>query len=148
MPRKSRAEQPPTSETPRPTTARGGMCKIGLAIQLSQGQGRQPLSPEGAPQAVGVRCSRVAMARVWVRDIVRLASAGVNTLTVTTPAVSSPALSLCSIRFCRKVRFLGQNPKIGCQEFNNLQTHKLSKKQLCDRTEITAQGPCRFVFPD
>ena len=39
--------------------------------------------------------------------------------------------------FCRKVRFLGQNPKIGYQEFNDLQTHKLSKKQLCDRTEIT-----------
>jgi len=27
----------------------------------------------------------------------------------------------------------GQNPKIGCQEFNNLQAPKLSKKQLCDR---------------
>ena len=36
--------------------------------------------------------------------------------------------------FCRKVRFLGQNPKIGCHEFNDLQTPKLSKKQLCDRT--------------
>ena len=93
----SRAEQPPPSATPRFPTARGGMGKRGLAIQLSQGQGRQPLSPEGAPQAVGVRCSRAAMARVWVRDIVRLASAGVNTLTVTTPAESSPASSLCSI---------------------------------------------------
>jgi hypothetical protein len=28
----------------------------------------------------------------------------------------------------------GQNPKIECQEFNDLQTLKLSKKQLCDRT--------------
>src|SRR5712691_842167 len=28
----------------------------------------------------------------------------------------------------------GQNPKIWYQEFNNLQTPKLSKKQLCDRT--------------
>src|SRR5467141_2469210 len=28
----------------------------------------------------------------------------------------------------------GQNPKIWCQEFNDLQTPKLSKKQLCDRT--------------
>ena len=36
--------------------------------------------------------------------------------------------------FCRKVRFLGQNPKIACQEFNGLQTSKPSKKQLCDRT--------------
>ena len=36
--------------------------------------------------------------------------------------------------FCRKVRFLGQNPKIGYQKFNDLQTAKLSKKQLCDRT--------------
>ncbi len=46
-------------------------------------------------------------------------------------------------RFCRKVRFLGQNPKIWYQEFNELQTPKLSKKQLCDRTPINAQrvGP-------
>jgi hypothetical protein len=36
------------------------------------------------------------------------------------------------IWFCRKVRFLGQNPKIGYQKFNDLQTAKLSKKQLCD----------------
>src|SRR5437879_9465538 len=28
----------------------------------------------------------------------------------------------------------GQNPKIWCQEFNDLQTPKCSKKQLCDRT--------------
>ena len=40
--------------------------------------------------------------------------------------------------FCRKVRFLGQNPKIGYQKFNDLQTAKLSKKQLCDRTGDTA----------
>jgi len=32
----------------------------------------------------------------------------------------------------------GQNPKIGCQECNDLQTPKLSKKQLCDRTRYTA----------
>src|SRR2546428_4709884 len=38
------------------------------------------------------------------------------------------------LRFCRKVRFLGQNPKIECREFNDLQTARLSKKQLCDRT--------------
>ena len=31
--------------------------------------------------------------------------------------------------FCRKVRFLGQNPKIGYQKFNDLQTAKLSQKQ-------------------
>ena len=42
--------------------------------------------------------------------------------------------------FCRKVRFLGQNPKIGYQKFNNLQTAKLSKKQLCDRTDTGAEG--------
>jgi hypothetical protein len=39
--------------------------------------------------------------------------------------------------FCRKVRFLGQNPKIGYQKFNDLQTAKISKKQLCDRTPAT-----------
>src|SRR5205085_2151133 len=43
-------------------------------------------------------------------------------------------------RFCRKVRFLGQNPKVGCQEFNELQTPKLSKKQLCDRTRRPSTG--------
>ena len=41
-------------------------------------------------------------------------------------------------RFCRKVRFLGQNPKIGYQKFNDLQTAKLSQKQLCDRTREDA----------
>ena len=46
--------------------------------------------------------------------------------------------------FCRKVRFLGQNPKIGCQKFNDLQTHKLSKKQLCDRTVSLPQRPAVF----
>ena len=45
---------------------------------------------------------------------------------------------LAYIRFCRKVRFLGQNPKIGYQKFNDLQTAKLSKKQLCDRTQFLA----------
>ncbi len=32
----------------------------------------------------------------------------------------------------------GQNPKIWCQEFNDLQTPKCSKKQLCDRTSCGA----------
>jgi RNA-directed DNA polymerase len=36
--------------------------------------------------------------------------------------------------FCRKFQFSGQNPKIGYQKFNDLQTPKLSKKQICDRT--------------
>jgi predicted nucleic acid-binding protein len=40
--------------------------------------------------------------------------------------------------FCRKVRFLGQNPKIGYQKFNDLQSAKISKKQLCDRTVLRA----------
>src|SRR5436309_8543129 len=31
----------------------------------------------------------------------------------------------------------GQNPKIGCQEFNDLQSPKRSKKQLCDRTNTS-----------
>src|SRR5712691_1560163 len=41
--------------------------------------------------------------------------------------------------FCRKVRFLGQNPKIGSQEFKDLQTPRFSKKQLCDRTIISSK---------
>src|SRR5215471_6044897 len=37
---------------------------------------------------------------------------------------------------------VGQNLKIGYQEFNDLQTPKLSKKQLCDRTiAITSPAP-------
>src|SRR5262249_48017781 len=43
--------------------------------------------------------------------------------------------------FCRKVRFLGQNPKFGCLKFNDLQTAKLSKKQLCDRTGYRTRTP-------
>jgi len=35
---------------------------------------------------------------------------------------------------CRKFRFLRQNPKIGSRKFNDLQTPKLPKKQLYDRT--------------
>ena len=34
----------------------------GLTIQLSQGQGRQPLRPEGAPPAAGVPRSHAALA--------------------------------------------------------------------------------------
>ena len=34
----------------------------GLTIQLSQGQGRQPLRPEGAPPAAGVPRSQAALA--------------------------------------------------------------------------------------
>jgi hypothetical protein len=37
----------------------------------------------------------------------------------------------------------GQNPKIGCQECNDLQTPKLSKKQLCDRTVWGGESPLR-----
>ena len=44
----------------------------------------------------------------------------------------------------------GQNPKIESQQFNNLQTSKLSKKQLCDRTNqspvFTSAGSATFVF--
>src|SRR6266446_3511635 len=38
----------------------------------------------------------------------------------------------------------GQNPKIEYQEFNELQTLKLSKKQLCDRTVIMPWYPIMF----
>jgi len=34
----------------------------GLTIQLSQGQGRQPFRPEGAPPAAGVLRSQAALA--------------------------------------------------------------------------------------
>jgi hypothetical protein len=43
----------------------------------------------------------------------------------------------------------GQNPKMGCQEFNDLETPKLSKKQLCDRAgpERLAQRACSLPAP-
>src|SRR5262249_23045593 len=41
------------------------------------------------------------------------------------------------VRFCRKVRFLGRNRKIGYKKFNAFQTAKISKKQLCDRPPQT-----------
>ena len=50
------------------------------------------------------------------------------------PLANQGALKLGERGFCRKVRFLGQNPKIGYQKFNDLQSAKISKKQLCDRT--------------
>jgi hypothetical protein len=34
---------------------------------------------------------------------------------------------------CREFEFWGQNPKTKHQQFNDLQTTKLSKKQICDR---------------
>ena len=43
-------------------------------------------------------------------------------------------LAALRMRFCRKFPFLESNPKIGYQEFNDLQTPKRSKKQICDRT--------------
>jgi hypothetical protein len=62
------------------------------------------------------------------------------------------AFSHLSHPFCRKVRFWGQNPKIGYQKFNDLlQTAKLSKKQLCDRTPWASCGgtaPCATYPPD
>ena len=40
----------------------------------------------------------------------------------------------------------GQNPKIGYQEFNDLQTPNLLKKQLCDRT-LDGHGNRRITHP-
>jgi hypothetical protein len=45
-------------------SATEGMHARGLTIQLSQGQGRQPLVPEGAPLAAGVPRSNTARA-LW-----------------------------------------------------------------------------------
>ena len=43
-------------------SATEGMHARGLTIQLSQGQGRQPLVPEGAPPAAGVPRLKAAVA--------------------------------------------------------------------------------------
>src|SRR5262245_61234589 len=47
--------------------------------------------------------------------------------------------------FCRKVRFLGQNLKLGSQKHNDLQTPTLSKKPLCDRALFYAVGSSLLV---
>jgi hypothetical protein len=47
-----------------------------------------------------------------------------------TPAALRDTIAEDFARFCRKVRFLGQNPKIWCQEFNDLQTPNLSKTMV------------------
>jgi hypothetical protein len=39
-------------------------------------------------------------------------------------------------RLCRKFQFWGQNPKTRHRQFNDLQTTKLSKKQICDRAVV------------
>ncbi len=46
--------------------------------------------------------------------------------------------------FCRKVRFLEQNPKTGCRKFNDLQSLKLVKNKLCDRTDLLFKRPPRI----
>ena len=42
---------------------------------------------------------------------------------------------------CRKFQFWGLNPKTRHRQFNDLQTIKLSKKQICDRAHLKT---CRF----
>jgi hypothetical protein len=63
---------------PRPGAVPEGRHARGLTIQLSQGQDRQPLMPEGAPPTAGVLCSQTALALWWVGSIVHVVSAGVN----------------------------------------------------------------------
>jgi len=50
------------------------------------------------------------------------------------PALQTGRGEIGAQGFCPQSSILGQNPKIGCQEFNGLQMPTLSKKQLCDRT--------------
>jgi hypothetical protein len=49
-------------------------------------------------------------------------------------------LSRGALRLCRKFQFWGQNPKTKHRQFNDLQTTKLSKKQICDRACITTMS--------
>src|SRR5882724_7861280 len=52
--------------------------------------------------------------------------------------LSKRAVIAARKRVLSQSSILGQNPKIGCQEFNGLQMPTLSKKQLCDRTPLVA----------
>jgi hypothetical protein len=64
----------------RPGAAPAGRHAHGRTIQLSQGQDRPPLMPEGAPPTAGVLRSQAALPWWWVGGIVHVASAGVNSL--------------------------------------------------------------------
>lgn len=63
---------------PHPGVAPEGRHAHGWTIQLSQGQDRPPLRPEGAPPTAGVLRSQAALPLWWVGGIVHGAAAGVN----------------------------------------------------------------------
>jgi hypothetical protein len=65
---------------PCPGAAPEGRHAHGRTMQLSQGQDRPPLMPEGAPPTAGVLRSQAALPVWWVGGIVPVASAGVNPL--------------------------------------------------------------------
>jgi hypothetical protein len=65
---------------PHPGAAPEGRHAYGRTIQLSQGQDRPPLRPEGAPPTAGVLRSQAALPLWWVGGIVHGAAAGVNSL--------------------------------------------------------------------
>jgi hypothetical protein len=46
-------------------------------------------------------------------------------------------------RVCRTFPFWAQNPKSGCQNFDDLETPKLSKKQICARYGPAHGGKAR-----
>ena len=80
----------------------------------------EPTLPARATSAAGGRCCHLPVARL-----------GTSAFGGGRPgAALSAVLSQSSI--------FGQNPKIWSHKFNNLQTPKLSKKQLCDRTPRVA----------
>jgi hypothetical protein len=65
---------------PRPGAAPEGRHAHGRTMQLSQGQDRPPLMPEGALPTAGVLRSPAALPWWWVGSSVHGAAAGVNSL--------------------------------------------------------------------
>lgn len=65
---------------PRPGAAPEGRHARGRTMQLSQGQDRPPLMPEGAPPTAGVLRAHAALPLWWVGGIVHGAAASVNSI--------------------------------------------------------------------
>jgi hypothetical protein len=49
------------------------------------------------------------------------------------------------LRFCRKVAFLRQNVKVGCQKVNNLRASTFLFSVICDRIRSQPQTARRFI---
>ena len=95
---------------PRPGAAPEGRHACGLTVQLSQGQDRPPLRPEGAPPTAGVLRSQAVLPLWWVGGIVHVAAAGVNPfLTFSATSESTGKIFKKSFKFSGSAANLSSN---------------------------------------